>query len=57
MLGRGAGRLWMGSKKKHKKAGHKGGVGMSGTGKRADQKKTLVLNLYGNKYIWKTRNN
>jgi len=26
---------------------------MSGTGKRADQKKTLVLNLYGNKYFGK----
>ncbi len=53
MLGRGSGSCGWGSRKKHKKAGHKGGVGMSGTGKRADQKKTLVLNLYGNKYFGK----
>jgi large subunit ribosomal protein L15 len=53
MLGRGAGSCGWGARKKHKKAGHKGGVGMSGTGKRADQKKTLVLNLYGNKYFGK----
>ena len=53
MLGRGSGSCGWGARKKHKKAGHKGGVGMSGTGKRADQKKTLVLNLYGNKYFGK----
>lgn len=29
--------------KKHKGKGNKGGKGMAGTGKRADQKKTLVL--------------
>lgn len=51
--GRGAGSCGWGFRKKHKKKGHKGGVGMSGTGKRADQKKTLVLNLYGNKYFGK----
>jgi len=53
MLVRLAGSCGWGARKKHKKAGHKGGVGMSGTGKRADQKKTLVLNLYGNKYFGK----
>jgi large subunit ribosomal protein L15 len=53
MLGRGAGSCGWGARKKHKKAGHKGGVGMSGTGKRADQKKTLVINLYGNDYFGK----
>src|SRR4030042_4888357 len=30
-----------------------GGKGMSGTGKRADQKKTLVIKKYGNKYFGK----
>ena len=34
-------------------SGHRGGVGMSGTGKRADHKKSLVLKLYGNKYFGK----
>jgi large subunit ribosomal protein L15 len=53
MLGRGAGSCGWGARKKHKKAGHKGGVGMSGTGKRADQKKTLVIKLYGNNYFGK----
>lgn len=53
MLGRGAGSCGWGARKKHKKAGHKGGVGMSGTGKRADQKKTLVIKLYGNDYFGK----
>lgn len=53
MLGRGSGSCGWGARKKHKKAGHKGGVGMSGTGKRADQKKTLVIKLYGNSYFGK----
>lgn len=53
MLGRGAGSCGWGARKKHKKAGHKGGVGMSGTGKRADQKKTLITKLYGNSYFGK----
>jgi large subunit ribosomal protein L15 len=34
-----------GFKKKARGKGHRGGKGMSGTGKRADQKKTLILNL------------
>ena len=42
-----------GARKKHKLSGHKGGKGMSGSGKRADQKKTLVLTLYGNDYFGK----
>jgi len=42
-----------GFKKKARGSGHRGGVGMAGTGKRADQKKTLVLNLYGNDYFGK----
>ncbi len=44
-----------GGKKKARGKGHRGGVGMSGTGKRADQKKTLVLNLYGKKYFGKDK--
>ena len=42
-----------GDRKKHKKSGHRGGKGMSGTGKRADHKKTLITKLYGNKYFGK----
>lgn len=42
-----------GARKKHKKSGHRGGIGMAGSGKRADQKKTLVLKLYGNSYFGK----
>ncbi|MEK6891310.1 MAG: uL15m family ribosomal protein [Nanoarchaeota archaeon] len=34
-----------GFKKKGRGKGNRGGKGMSGTGKRADQKKTLILNL------------
>ncbi len=42
-----------GARKKRKGSGHRGGKGMSGSGKRADQKKTLVIKLYGNKYFGK----
>ncbi len=41
------------SAKLHKGKGSRGGKGMSGTGKRADQKKSLVIKLYGNKYFGK----
>ncbi|MEM4625279.1 MAG: uL15 family ribosomal protein [Candidatus Pacearchaeota archaeon] len=34
-----------GFKKKARGSGHRGGFGMAGTGKRADHKKTLILNL------------
>ncbi|MFA6023194.1 MAG: uL15 family ribosomal protein [Candidatus Pacearchaeota archaeon] len=34
-----------GFKKKARGSGHRGGFGMAGTGKRADQKKTLLLNM------------
>ena len=53
MHGRGRGSHGWGERKKHKKKGHRGGKGMSGTGKRADQKKTLVIKLYGHKYFGK----
>jgi len=49
MQGRGRGTHGYGERKKHKKSGHRGGKGMSGSGKRSDQKKTLVNKLYGNK--------
>lgn len=42
-----------GARKKHKKSGHKGGKGMSGSGKRADHKKTLITKLYGHRYFGK----
>lgn len=44
-----------GFKKKARGSGHRGGVGMAGSGKRADQKKTLVLNLFGNDYFGKDK--
>ncbi len=51
--GRNMGTHGGGARKKRKGSGHRGGKGMSGSGKRADQKKTLVINLYGNKYFGK----
>lgn len=53
MHGRKMGTHGWGARKKHKKSGHRGGSGMSGTGKRGDQKKTLVNKLYGGKYFGK----
>lgn len=44
-----------GFKKKARGSGHRGGKGLAGTGKRADQRKTLVLNLYGNDYFGKDK--
>lgn len=44
-----------GFKKKARGSGHQGGVGLAGTGKRGDQKKTLILNLFGNDYFGKDR--
>ena len=44
-----------GGKKKARGSGHRGGFGMAGTGKRADQKKTLVLNAYGKDYFGKSK--
>lgn len=53
MRGKGMGSHGWGARKKHKKSGHRGGTGMSGTGKRSDQKKTLIIKKYGNKYFGK----
>ncbi len=36
-----------GAKKKRRGAGHRGGRGMAGSGKRADQKKPTIMKLYG----------
>ena len=42
-----------GMKKKRRGAGNRGGKGMAGSGKRADQKKTYILKHYGTKYFGK----
>ena len=42
-----------GAKKKRRGAGNRGGRGMAGSGKRADQKKPTILKLYGNSYFGK----
>jgi len=53
MHGRGMGTHGTGARKKKRGKGMRGGKGMSGTGKRADHRKTLVTNLYGNAYFGK----
>jgi len=53
MHGRNMGTHGRGARKKAQGKGHRGGKGMSGTGKRNDQKKTLVLKKYGHKYFGK----
>jgi len=53
MSGRNMGTHGRGARKKAQGSGHRGGKGMSGSGKRADHKKTLVTKLYGNKYFGK----
>ncbi|GIU69285.1 MAG: 50S ribosomal protein L15 [Candidatus Woesearchaeota archaeon] len=47
-----------GSKKKHRGSGHQGGVGMAGTGKKADQKKPSIWKdkKYFGRYGFKSRN-
>jgi len=42
-----------GSMKKRRGAGNRGGRGMAGSGKRADQKKPSILKKYGNTYFGK----
>jgi large subunit ribosomal protein L15 len=44
-----------GNKKRTRGLGNQGGKGWSGTGKRGDQKKTLVIKLYGNEYFGKDK--
>jgi large subunit ribosomal protein L15 len=51
--GQGMGSHGRGARKKGKGKGHQGGKGMSGTGKRAGQKVTLITSLYGHSYFGK----
>ncbi len=44
-----------GRKNRFRGSGNRGGVGMAGTGKRGDAKKTLVIKLYGNNYFGKSK--
>ncbi len=51
MHGRKMGTHGRGARKKAKGQGHRGGRGMSGSGKRADHKKTLITKIYGSTYF------
>ncbi|MBM3199445.1 50S ribosomal protein L15 [Candidatus Woesearchaeota archaeon] len=42
-----------GARKKHRGAGNRGGRGMAGSGKRADQRKSWIFKEYGNSYFGK----
>ncbi|MBU2052904.1 MAG: uL15 family ribosomal protein [Nanoarchaeota archaeon] len=53
MHGRKMGTHGGGARKKRKGSEHRGGKGMSGSGKRADHKKTLITKLYGHNYFGK----
>lgn len=53
MHGHGMGSHGWGARKKHISSGNQGGFGMSGTGKMAGHKKTLVTKLYGTEYFGK----
>jgi large subunit ribosomal protein L15 len=53
MYGKNMGTHGGGARKKRKGSGHRGGKGMSGSGKRADHKKTLVQKLHGHGYFGK----
>lgn len=51
--GRKMGTCGTGARKKSRDSGHRGGKGMSGSGKRADHKKTLITKKFGNSYFGK----
>lgn len=53
-VGKGMGTHGRGARKAGKDKGHKGGLGMAGSGKRADQHKTKIINMYGNDYFGKS---
>ena len=53
MKGRKMGTHGSGARKNKRNSGHKGGKGMSGSGKRADHKKTLITKKYGHGYFGK----
>ncbi len=44
-----------GAKERTRGSGNQGGKGWAGTGKRADQKKSLVIHLFGNNYFGKSK--
>lgn len=44
-----------GYKNRTKGSGNRGGYGKAGTGKRGDQRKSLVINMFGNEYFKKDR--
>ena len=44
-----------GAKERTRGSGNRGGYGMAGTGKRGDQRKSLIINLYGNNYFGKSK--
>jgi len=48
---RGSQTHFRGHRRRTRGSGNQGGVGMAGTGKRGDQKKTLVIKLFGNDYF------
>lgn len=51
--GKNMGTAGTGARKNNRGSGNKGGKGMSGTGKRADHKKTLIQKLHGHGYFGK----
>jgi large subunit ribosomal protein L15 len=51
--GRHMGTHGTGARKNNRESGNRGGIGMSGTGKRADHKKTLITKLFGHGYFGK----
>lgn len=53
MHGRGRGTHGWGARKKHVSSGNQAGFGMSGTGKMAGHRKSLVIKLYGTEYFGK----
>lgn len=53
MRSRNMGTHGSGARKNKRKSGNKGGVGMSGSGKRADHKKTKVQKIHGHGYFGK----
>jgi large subunit ribosomal protein L15 len=52
--GLGMGTHGSGARKNKRKSGNKGGIGMAGSGKRADHKKTLVQKRHGHNYFGKS---
>jgi large subunit ribosomal protein L15 len=51
--GKNMGTAGTGARKNKRGSGHRGGKGLSGTGKRADHKKTLIQKLHGHNYFGK----